>query len=390
MHLPRCLARCSLIAVLGLLGGCGDPGQATLPAMPPLEVGTITVSTRELTLQVELPGRTIASLVAEVRPQINGIVRERLFEEGVTVKTGQPLYQIDPDSYEAAAASAEAALARAEAAATTAKLRAERLAALAGRQLVSRQDLDDAEAAQRQSVAAVAEQRAQLQGARIDLRRTRIAAPITGRIGRSEVTAGALVSASQSQALATVQQLDPMFVDIPRSSQELLQLREQLASGRLQRATDDSARVTLLLEDGSRYELPGKLAFTDVTIDPGTASVTLRAVFPNPEQRLLPGMYVRAVLSEGERRDAIVLPQSVVQRDHTGAASVFVVGSDGTATVRAVTIGRSVDGNWLIESGLQSGERVIADNLQKIRAGSRVNAVVRAEASNAATAGATH
>ncbi|MCP5320894.1 MAG: efflux RND transporter periplasmic adaptor subunit [Pseudomonadales bacterium] len=390
MYPSRRLVRCSLIAALGLLGGCGDPGPATQPAMPPLEVGTITVSTRELTLQAELPGRTIASLVAEVRPQINGIVRERLFEEGVTVKAGQPLYQIDPDSYEAAVASAEAALIRAEAAATTAKLRAERLAALAGRQLVSRQDLDDAEAAQRQSGAAVAEQRAQLQGARIDLRRTRIAAPITGRIGRSEMTAGALVSAGQAQALATVQQLDPMFVDIPRSSQELLQLREQLASGRLQRATDDSARVTLLLEDGSRYELPGKLAFTDVTIDPGTASVMLRAVFPNPEQRLLPGMYVRAVLSEGERHDAIVLPQSVVQRDHTGAASVFVVGSDRTATVRAVTIGRSIDGNWLIESGLQPGERVIADNLQKIRAGSRVNAVVRAEASSAATTGAAH
>lgn len=392
MRPPRYLVRCLLVATFGLLAGCGnsDHSAATAAATPVLEVGAVTVTTRKLALQVELPGRTAASLVAEVRPQINGIVRERLFQEGAAVKAGQPLYQIDPDSYEASVASAEAALARAEAAATTAKLRAERLSALVDRHLVSRQDLDDAEAEQRQSVAAVAEQRALLRSARIDLRRTRIVAPISGRIGRSDVTAGALVAANQQQPLAKVQQLDPMFVDITRSSQELLRLREQVESGRLQRTSDGAAMVTLVLEDGSHYEHQGKLAFTDVSIDPGTASVILRAVFPNPDQQLLPGMFVRAILPEGERHDAILLPQSMVQRDHAGAATVFVVGNDGTAELRSVGVSSSYEGNWLIESGLQAGERVIADNLQKIRPGTRVHATVRDARTSAAADGASN
>lgn len=377
MHPIRCLARCSLIAALGLLGGCDRDAPAAPPAAPPPEVGFITVAAQEVALQVELPGRTAASLVSEVRPQVNGIVRERLFEEGASVKAGQPLYRIDPDSYEAAVASAEAALARAEAAATTAKLRAERVTALAARQLASRQDVDDVDAARRQAVAEVAEQRAQVQSARIDLRRTRIVAPIAGRIGRSEVTAGALVASGQAQALAIVQQLDPMFVDIPRSSQELLQLRAELDNGRLQRGGDSAAEVRLQLEDGSSYALPGRLAFSDVTIDPGTASVRLRAVFPNPEQRLLPGMYVRAVLAEGARRDAILVPQGALQRNPDGSATVMVVGADDTVAVRPVTAGRSIDGHWLIESGLHAGERVVVDGLQKARPGTPVVAVSR-------------
>lgn len=390
MRSPRHLIGCSLLATLGFLGGCGSSEPASQAAPPPLEVGVMTVGAQELALQVELPGRTSASLIAEVRPQISGVVRERLFEEGATVKAGQPLYQIDPDSYQATVASAEAALARAEAAATTARLRAERLSTLVERHLVSRQDLDDAEAVERQSAAAVAEQHALLQSARIDLRRTRIVAPISGRIGKSEVTVGALVTANQQQAMATVQQLDPMFVDITRSSQELLQLREQLESGHLQRVEGNAALVTLVLEDGSNYALQGRLAFADVTIDPGTASVTLRALFPNPQQQLLPGMYVRALLPEGERRNAILLPQAVVQRDHSGAASVFVVDDGNTVAVRPIGVGRSVAGNWLVETGLQPGERVITDGLQKLRAGAQVRPVVRDATSTTAIDGAMH
>lgn len=385
------LTGCLLTAALGLLGGCdrsGAPAGTTPP--PPPEVGVIVVKPQEVALHVELPGRTSASLVAEVRPQVTGIVRDRLFDEGMTVSAGQPLYQIDPDTYEAAVASAEATLARAEAAATTAKLRAERVTALVERKLASQQDLDDTEAAQRQTIAEVAQQRALLQSARIDLRRTRITAPISGRIGKSDVTAGALVTSGQERALATVQQLDPMFVDITRSSQELLQLREELDSGRLQRAGDNAAEVTLVLEDGSRYTLPGRLAFSDVTIDPGTASVTLRAVFPNPGQLLLPGMYVRAVLADGERRNAILVPQAAVLRNSNGSASVMIVDSEQTVILRPVDVSRSIGSQWLVESGLEPGEHVIVDGLQKARPGSRVVAVIRNADQTALASGAAN
>ncbi|MBP6381401.1 MAG: efflux RND transporter periplasmic adaptor subunit [Pseudomonadales bacterium] len=368
----------AVLSAVMLLAGCGNAGPETPVAPPPPEVGVLTVEAQELQLSVELPGRTSAYLVADVRPQVSGIIRQRLFTEGADVAAGEPLYLIDPDSYEVAVASAEAALAKAQAAAYTARLRSKRFRDLLARQAISRQDADDAFAGEQQADAEVADRRAQLARARIDLRRTRVSSPISGRIGKSDFTPGALVTADQPQAMATVQQLDPMYVDITRSSQDLLRLRDDMESGRLRGAADAAVPVTLLLEDGSTYPHQGKLAFSDVTIDPTTASVTLRAVFPNPRQRLLPGMYVRAMLAEGVRGDAILLPQEAVLRDPQGNASALVVDAEGTATLRPLQVRRSVGPNWLIESGLLPGEQVIRDGLQKVKPGSRVVAVTRA------------
>jgi len=365
------LATAVLSAVM-LLAGCGNGDTEAPAAPPPPEVGVLTVETQELQLSVELPGRTSAYLVAEVRPQVSGIIRERLFTEGAEVAAGAPLYVIDPDTYQAEVNTAEAALAKAEAAANTARLRARRFRELVARHAVSQQDADDAIAVEQQAAADVAERRAQLARARIDLQRTRITSPIRGRIGKSAVTPGALVTADQAQAMATVQQLDPMYVDITRSSQDLLRLRDDMQDGRLQKAGGDAALVTLVLEDGSTYAHQGRLAFSDVTIDPGTASVTLRAVFPNPEQRLLPGMYVRAMLAEGVRADAILLPQQALLRDAQGNASALVLDENDTATLRPLQVGRSVGGNWLVDSGLQPGDVVVLDGLQKVQPGSRV------------------
>jgi membrane fusion protein (multidrug efflux system) len=390
-NLPRrtvllsALATAVLSAVM-LLAGCGNGGTEAPVAPSPPEVGVLTVEAQALQLSVELPGRTSAYLVAEVRPQVSGIIRERLFTEGAEVAAGAPLYVIDPDTYQAEVSTAEAALAKAEAAANTARLRARRFRDLVARHAVSQQDADDAIAVEQQAVAEVAQRRALLARARIDLRRTRISSPIRGRIGKSDVTPGALVTADQAQALATVQQLDPMYVDITRSSQDLLRLRDDLQDGRLQGAGADAAAVTLVLEDGSTYPHQGRLAFSDVTIDPGTASVTLRAVFPNPEQRLLPGMYVRALLAEGVRADAILLPQQALIRDAQGNAAALVVDENQTATLRPLQVGRSVGGNWLVESGLQPGEVVVLDGLQKVQPGSRVAPVHRV-AEPAAVAG---
>ena len=376
--IPELQRPAAVLSALILLAGCGDRGAVAPAAPPPPEVGVVTVQAQDLPLSVELPGRTSAYLVADVRPQVSGIIRERLFTEGADVKAGEALYLIDPDSYEVEVESAEAALAKAEAAASIARLRAKRFRDLVGRKAVSQQDADEAEAGEQQAGAEVAERRAALSRARIDLRRTRVSSPISGRIGKSAVTPGALVTADQPQALATVQQLDPMYVDITRSSQDLLRLRRDMRGGRLRGADGEALIVTLLPEDGNNYPQQGKLAFSDVTIDPTTDSVTLRAVFPNPEHRLLPGMYLRAILAEGMRSDAILLPQQAVIRDAQGNASALVVDANGTATPRPLQLGRSVGPNWLIESGLQPGEKVIRDGLQKVRPGSRVTPVERA------------
>ena len=377
----------AVLSAVMLLAGCGSGGTEAPAAPPPPEVGVLTVEPQELQLSVELPGRTSAYLVAEVRPQVSGIIRERLFTEGAEVAAGAALYLIDPDTYEAEVSTATAALAKAEAAAHTARLRARRFRELVGRHAVSQQDADDAIAVEQQAAAEVAQQRALLARARIDLQRTRITSPIRGRIGKSDVTPGALVTADQAQAMATVQQLDPMYVDITRSSQDLLRLRDDMQAGRLQGVKDGAAPVTLVLEDGSTYPHQGRLAFSDVTIDPSTASVTLRAVFPNPEQRLLPGMYVRAMLAEGVRADAILLPQQALIRDAQGNAAALVVDENQTATLRPLRVGRSVAGNWLVESGLQPGDVVVLDGLQKVRPGSRV-APVQRPVEPAAVAGA--
>ena len=360
-------------------------GQSAPPAgggagvqMPPPQVGVVSASPETVTLVTELPGRLEAVRVAQVRARVPGIVQKRLFREGSDVKAGQVLYQLDPASYRATLDSTLAAVARSEALLAQTTATVDRYRPLVEANAISRQDYVNAQAAQKQAAADLAAGRAAVRAARLNLGYATVSSPISGRIGKSAVTPGALVTADQPQALATVQQLDPMYVDITRSSQDLLRLRRDMPGGRLRGADGEALIVTLLLEDGNNYPQQGKLAFSDVTIDPTTDSVTLRAVFPNPEHRLLPGMYLRAILAEGMRSDAILLPQQAVIRDAQGNASALVVDANGTATPRPLQLGRSVGPNWLIESGLQPGEKVIRDGLQKVRPGSRVTPVERA------------
>lgn len=362
-----------MLCGLVLLAGCAPDGGAGRPEMPPPDVTVMEVQPQNLPLSVELPGRTSAHLVADVRPQVSGIIQKRFFEEGALVASGTPLYRIDPASYQADRASAKASLAKAEAALTTARLKAERYRNLLKSNSVSQQEADEMDALEKQAAAEVMVNRALLNRAEIDLERTTIRSPIRGRIGRSSVTVGALVSANQPSALATVQQLDPMYVDITRPTSEILQLRKELANGSLQRSKANKPNVTLLLEDGSAYPHPGHLAFSDITVDPGTASVTLRAVFPNPDGLLLPGMYVRAILQEGEQKNAIAVPQQAVIRNPQGQASVMVVDAENTATPKPVVLGRLQGQTWLVEEGLQPGERVITEGLIKVRPGSKVS-----------------
>ena len=350
-------------ALLCLVSACrfgGDPGASPAQAPPP-EVGVVTLQARSVQLGSELPGRTSPYLVAEVRPQVGGILLERLFEEGSEVRAGQALYRIDPAPY-------RAALNRAEASLESARLRAERYQQLIQNHAISQQDHDDARSQYLQA-------RADAENARIDLGYTRITAPISGRIGRSSVTQGALVTANQGDALATVQRLDPIYVDINQSSTALLRLKEDLASGRLKRADDNQAEVRLKLEDGSDYAHAGKLQFSEVSVDEGTGAVTLRAVFPNPDGLLLPGMFVRAQLQQGVREQALLVPQRGLTRDAAGRAIVMVVGEDGTIQPRTVTAERTVGSDWLISEGLSAGERVVVDGRQLARPGTRVDAV---------------
>ncbi|RMX06048.1 efflux RND transporter periplasmic adaptor subunit [Corticibacter populi] len=321
----------------------------------------MTLHTQPVTLSTELPGRTAAYLIAEVRPQVGGILRERLFEEGSDVKAGQVLYQIDPTSY-------RATLARAEASLESAKLLADRYDRLIQNRAISQQERDDARSQYLQA-------KATADTARIDVGYTRITAPISGRIGRSSVTQGALVTANQAEALATIQQLDPIYVDIVQPSGAMLQLREDLASGRLQAAGDGRAPVQLELENGRSYAHPGTLQFSEVSVDPGTGSVTLRAVFPNPDGVLLPGMFVRAKLQEGVREQGLLVPQRAVSRDNRGQPSVFVVNAQGQVSQRPIQTERTVGGDWLVSDGLQAGEQVIVDGIQRVRDGAQVKAV---------------
>ena len=372
--------RAKLITVAGLLAtgivmsGCGKKSTAGPPSGPP-EVGVFVVKPERVTLTTELSGRTSAHLVAEVRPQVGGIVQKRLFSEGSDVKAGQVLYQIDPASYQAAFASAKAAQARAEANLIPARLKAERFSDLVKINAVSRQDYDDALASLKQAEADVAATKAAVETARINLAYTRVTAPISGRIGRSSVTGGALVTASQPTALATIQQLSSMYVDVTQSSAEMLRLKQNLASGLLKKNGSAQARVKLLLEDGSAYPLPGTLKFSEVTVDQSTGSITLRAIFPNPHQTLLPGMFVRAILEEGESAQAILVPQRGVTRDPAGNATVMVVGSEEKVEPRTIKVARTVGDNWLVSDGLKAGDRVILEGIQKARPGTPVKAV---------------
>ncbi|MDO9080662.1 MAG: efflux RND transporter periplasmic adaptor subunit [Desulfuromonadales bacterium] len=364
-----------MLALSLLLGGCDKKKGATPPPAGPPEVSVLTVQPQAVTLTTELSGRTAPWQVAEVRPQVAGIIQKRLFTEGAEVKAGQVLFQIDPASYQATLASAKAMLARAEANLLPAQLRAGRYQELLESKAISQQDHDDAQAAVKQAEADVAATRAAVENARINVQYTRIAAPISGRIGRSTVTAGALVTANQTEALATIQQLDPIFVDVTRSSSEILQLKRQLAAKTLQTDAAGAARVKLVLEDGTPYPLAGTLKFSEVSVDPGTGSVTLRTLFPNPEQLLLPGMFVRAVLEEGSNASALLVPQRAVTRNPVGKPMVFVVGAEEKVEARTIKVLRTVGDDWLVEEGLNPGDRVILEGIQRARPGTVVKAV---------------
>ena len=366
-----------LILIAGMILTSCEKKNTTVgksPSTPP-EVGVIIVQPQRVTLTTELAGRTSAHLIAEVRPQVGGIIQKRLFTEGSDVKAGEILYQIDPATYQAAYNSAKASLARAEANVINARLKAERYRELIKNNFVSQQDYDDVNAAFKLAEADIEAAKAALETARINLAYTRITAPISGRIGRSTVTDGALVTANQSAALATIQQLSPMYVDVTQSSAELLHLKQNLASGLLKNSTTGQARVKLILEDGSAYTLPGTLKFSDVTVDQSTGSITLRAIFPNPKQILLPGMFVRAILEEGVDEHAILVPQRGVTRSPDGNAMVLVVGGEEKVETRTIKVVRTVGDNWLVSEGLKAGDRVILEGLQKARPGTSVKAV---------------
>ncbi|WP_343350930.1 efflux RND transporter periplasmic adaptor subunit [Pseudomonas sediminis] len=350
----------SAIAVAMLsLTGCQESSAPQTQQTP--QVGVVTLEAKPFALTSEVPGRTSAYRIAEVRPQVNGIIQKRLFTEGSEVKAGQQLYQIDPATYQATFKSAQATQ-------LSAKSLADRYKLLVADKAVSQQAYDEARAAGLQADAA-------LEQARIDLRYTKVMAPISGRIGRSAVTEGALVSNGQANAMATIQQLDPIYVDVTQSSKELLRLRRDLAEGRLQKASDSAAKVALKLEDGSRYAHEGKLEFSEVAVDESTGSVTLRAVFPNPDHLLLPGMFVHAELLSGVKQNAILAPQQGVTRNQRGEPTAMVVGADNKVELRVLKADRTAGSAWLVEEGLNEGDRLITEGLQFVQPGAEVKAV---------------
>lgn len=363
-----------LVLISMALAACGQ-GGGHKPSGQPQKVGYVVVKSQPYTVVNELPGRTDAHQIAEVRPQVNGIIEKRLFKEGDAVKAGQPLYQIDDKLYKAQVENAKATLASAEANLKSVRLKAQRYDKLIKRQLISQQDYDDAQAALGQARAQVAGAKASLDTARINLGYTTIRAPISGKIGRSQVTAGALVTANQATALATIRQLNPIYVDVTQSFDQLRQLRQAMASGQLKQVGDGKAKVTLVLADGSHYDHDGTLQFSDYNVDESTGAVTLRAIFPNPDDELLPGMFVRARLPQGENSDAILVPQKGITIEPNGSASALVVGKDDKVEKRQVTTGASKDGDWLIRKGLKVGDKLIVDGLQKIQPGMPVTPV---------------
>jgi membrane fusion protein (multidrug efflux system) len=326
----------------------------------------VTLTTESVTVQYELAGRTAASLSSEVRPQVSGIVKARTFEEGAKVKAGQVLYEIDASMYRASFEEARASVVSAKATLESAKLRDERFAALAKIEGVSKQEAEDARAGHELATAGVAQKQASLEVARLNLDHTAIKAPITGRIGKSAVTAGALVTANQPQPLATIRSLDPMYVDLTQSSEARLRLRAQLGAGKLQAG---SAKVKLKLGDGSLYDKEGTLEFAEVAVDEATGAVTLRATFPNPDDTLLPGMYVRAVLDEGVATTAILAPQQGITRDPKGNATAMVVGAGDKVEVRTLVADRAIGDRWLVTSGLNAGDKLIVEGLNKVGPG---------------------
>lgn len=369
-------ARLAFLPLVALAAACGEP--AAPPATGAPEVDIVTLTSQPVRLTRELPGRTRAFLVAEVRPQVDGIVEEQLFEEGSVVEAGQPLYQLDDDMYRADHESAQAALARAEASLEVARLNAERTSELIRTNAISEQERENAVAAFNQAQADVGVARAAVRSSAVRLGYARITAPISGRIGKSSVTPGALVTANQEEPLATVQQFDPMFVDLSQSATELLALRRELATGRLATAAD--VPVTIVLEGGQPYEHTGTLKFADLAVDPSTGSFSSRIVVPNPDHMLLPGMYVRAVISPAVIQNGVLVPQRGITRDPTGSAvAMVIVGEDNTVERRTVEVSRTIGDQWLVDAGLAAGDRVVVAGLQKIQPGMQVRVNEAAE-----------
>jgi membrane fusion protein, multidrug efflux system len=378
----------SMLAACGEKPAQGGPGGAPGGAPPPAEVGVVTVATQSVGLSTELPGRLEASRVAQVRARAAGILQKRVFTEGGDVKAGQVLFRIDPAPYQATAASARAALIRAQASLTQATALAERYKPLLDANAISKQDYINAVAAQKTAEADVATGRANVQTAQINLGYATVTAPISGRIGRALVTEGALVGQGDATALATIQQINPMYVNFTQSTTDVLRLRKAVASGQFKRAGGDAASVRVLLEDGSDYGTPGKLLFSDLTVDSTTGQITLRAEVPNPQGLLLPGMYVRVRLEQAQAEAGIVVPQQAVTRG-TAGDTVMVVGADGKVAPRPVKIGNSVNGQWVVLDGLKPGEQVMVDGFQKLRGNAPVKPVPWNPAASGAAGGAS-
>ncbi|WP_462380127.1 efflux RND transporter periplasmic adaptor subunit [Pseudomonas sp. Marseille-QA0892] len=358
---PASIALVSAVVLALSLSGCGQQEEAPQQqqgAAPAPKVGVVTLKAEPFELTTELPGRTAAFRMAEVRPQVNGIIEKRLFKEGTEVKAGQQLYQIDDSTYQATLSSAKATLASAQSL-------AQRYKQLVSDRAVSRQQFDEAQAAYLQA-------KADLDQAQINVRYTKVMAPIAGRIGRSAVTEGALVSVGQAQAMATIQQLDPIYVDVSQSVTDLLALRRDLDAGRLERAGENSAKVKLVLADGTNYGPEGTLEFSEVSVEESTGSVILRAVFPNPDRVLLPGMFVRAELQAGVRQEALLVPQQGITRNQKGEATAMVVNANDEVELRTVKTDRAVGNRWLISDGLKPGDRVITEGLQYVQPGAKV------------------
>ena len=363
--------RIPIVLFAAFLAACSH--KAPPPAPPPAAVAVLTLKAQPVSILTELPGRTVAYRIAEVRPQVNGVVLKRLFVEGSQVKAGQQLYQIDPAPFQASLQSAQASLARAEATATSTRLLAQRYKPLADARAVSRQDYDNAVASQDQAAADVASAKASVETARINLAYTKVLAPISGRTGRSSVTEGALVAANQTAALLVIQQLDPIYVDVTQASTVLLRLQRELAAGKLKKVGDSQAETKLLLEDGTPYAERGKLQFSEVTVDSGTGSITLRAVFPNPQNTLLPGMFVREQLEEGVDENGILVPQRAVAHDPKGQAMVTLVDADNKAIVRTIKTNRAIGDQWLVSEGVAAGDKVIILGIQAVQPGAVVH-----------------
>lgn len=365
----RCLPLYGFIVCAALLTGCDGQENPQQHAQAP-QVSVHIVKSAPLAVTTELPGRTDAYRVAEVRPQVSGIILHRNFTEGSDVKAGDSLYQIDPATYQAAYDNAKGELVKAQAAANIAHLTVKRYVPLVGTQYVSKQEYDQAVATAQQADASVVAAKAGVESARINLAYTKVTSPINGRIGKSSVTEGALVTNGQSTALATVQQLDPIYVDVTQSSSDFMRLKQQTS---LQKG--DTSSVELLMENGQPYPLKGTLQFSDVTVDESTGSITLRALFPNPQHMLLPGMFVRARIDEGTQPDAILVPQQGVTRTPRGDATVLVVNDKNQVESRTVVAPQAIGDRWLITEGLKNGDRVIISGLQKVRPGFTVVAI---------------